>query len=102
LSVAVALLVRWVLRAWFDNNVPYLQFFPAILIAAWYGGLGPGMLATGLSALAAMYIFLPPAGLAVSGISDVLSLGYLPCNRLWDLVAQSPAPYSGCSIGFTR
>jgi PAS domain S-box-containing protein len=76
LLVAAALLVRWVLRAWFGNNVPYLQFFPAILIAAWYGGLGPGMLATGLSALAAMYVFLPPAGLAVSGISDVLSLGF--------------------------
>jgi hypothetical protein len=72
LLVAVALLVRWILRTWFGNNVPYLQFFPAILIAAWYGGLGLGMLATGLSALAAMYILLPPA--AVSGIPDVLSL----------------------------
>jgi PAS domain S-box-containing protein len=76
LSVAASLLVRWMLRAWFDESVPYLQFFPAILFAAWYGGLGPGMLATALSALSAMYIFLPPAGFAVGGPPDVMSLGF--------------------------
>jgi PAS domain S-box-containing protein len=74
--VAAALLVRWILRAWFGDNVPCLQFFPAILVAAWYGGFGPGMLATALSGLAAMYIFLPPAGLAVGGIPERLSLGF--------------------------
>ena len=73
--IAACLLVRWTLRTWFGGNVPYLQFFPAIMVAAWYGGLGPGILATALSTLAAMYLFLPPAGIAVTGIPDVLSLG---------------------------
>jgi PAS domain S-box-containing protein len=63
-------------RAWFGGNVPYLQFFPAILVAAWYGGLGPGVLATALSAIAAMHWFLPPAGLAIGGAADVMSLGF--------------------------
>jgi PAS domain S-box-containing protein len=76
LLVAASLLVRWMFRAWFGGNVPYLQFIPAILVAAWYGGLGPGMLATVLSVPAAMYFFLPPAGFAVSGIPDVTSLGF--------------------------
>ena len=74
--VAASLLFRWILRAWFGGSVPYLQFFPAILIAAWYGGLGPGMLATALSAVAAMYLLLPPPGLAVGGTPDMVSLAF--------------------------
>jgi PAS domain S-box-containing protein len=74
--VAASLLVRWIFRAWFGGNVPYLQFFPAIMVAAWYGGLGPGILATALSALAATYFFLPPAGrLFLIATPDAISLG---------------------------
>ena len=40
----------------------YLPFVAAILLASWYGGFGPGALATGLAALVAMELFLPPAG----------------------------------------
>jgi PAS domain S-box-containing protein len=82
LLIAGSLLVVWMFRAWFGGNVPYLQFFPAILIAAWYGGLGPGTLATVLSALAAMYFFLPPPGLAVGGVPDVMSLGFFVATGL--------------------
>jgi PAS domain S-box-containing protein len=73
--VGAALLLRYALRPWLGANVPYLQFFPALLLAAWYGGFGPGAAATALAALAAMYLFLPPAGFAVGGPSDVVSLG---------------------------
>ena len=59
----------------FGQNVPYLQFFPAVILAAWFGGLGPGLVATAISALAAGYFFLPPAGFAVGAASDQLSLG---------------------------
>jgi hypothetical protein len=31
---------------WLGDNVPYIQFFPAIIVPNWYGGLGPGALAT--------------------------------------------------------
>ena len=44
--IGATLLLRYALRDWLGPNVPYLQFFPAILIAAWYGGLGPGVVAT--------------------------------------------------------
>ena len=62
-ALAAALLFRYLVRDSLGLKVPYLQFYPAIIVAAWYGGLGPGVLATALSALAAMYFFLPPAGL---------------------------------------
>jgi len=74
LLVAAAVGVRLLLQPLLGASVPYLQFFVAILLAGWYGGFGPGALATGIAALIAMEIFLPPAGLAVSGAGDWLSL----------------------------
>src|ERR1044071_7934954 len=73
-AVGLALLFRYSLRDSFGVTVPYLQFYPAIIFAAWFGGLGPGVLATVISAFAAMYAFLPPAGPAVGGAEDQLSL----------------------------
>ena len=73
-AVGLALLFRYSLRDSFGVTVPYLQFYPAIILAAWFGGLGPGVLATVVSALAAMYAFLPPAGFAVGGAENQLSL----------------------------
>jgi PAS domain S-box-containing protein len=74
-ALAAALLFRYLVRDSLGLKVPYLQFYPAIIVAAWYGGLGPGVLSTILSSLAAMYFFLPPAGPAVGEASDQLSLG---------------------------
>jgi PAS domain S-box-containing protein len=74
-AFAGALLFRYVFRESLGFKVPYLQFYPAIIFAAWYGGLGPGVLTTMLSAVVAMYFLLPPAGLAVGDSADQLSLG---------------------------
>jgi two-component system sensor kinase FixL len=73
-AVAAAFGLRLFLQPWLGDSAPYLQFFPAILIVAWYGGFRPGAAATTLAALIAMYRFLPPDGLAVSGDGDRLSL----------------------------
>jgi len=35
-------------------------FFPAVILSAWFGGIGPGLLATPLSVLAFAYYFVPP------------------------------------------
>lgn len=68
--VAAALL----LHPWIGLNVPFLQFLPGIIVAAWYGGFGPGALATIASAVSAMYLFLPPAGMSIGGPADASSL----------------------------
>ena len=60
LALAFAVLVRLPLQSLLGNTTPFLFFFPAIIAAAWYGGLGPGLLATALSAVAANYLFMPP------------------------------------------
>lgn len=42
------------------NSTPYLLFFGALTISAWYGGRGAGILATLLSALLSEYFFIQP------------------------------------------
>lgn len=52
---------------------PFLLFAPAIMISAWYGGLGPGLLVIVLGALAGDYFFLPPES-SFSGLSNASRL----------------------------
>jgi PAS domain S-box-containing protein len=54
--VAAAWLVRWLLMPLWAGQLPYLTFFPAVMAAAWYGGLGPGLLATILSSSATFFV----------------------------------------------
>src|ERR671920_1238208 len=55
------------------QGTPFLLIFGAIMISAWYGGLGPGLLATFTAGLAADYFFLPP-----TDSFSVLSLETVP------------------------
>lgn len=41
-------------------GVPYITFYPAILVAALVGGFGAGLITLVLCSLAAWYLFLPP------------------------------------------
>ncbi|HJX80389.1 DUF4118 domain-containing protein, partial [Glutamicibacter sp.] len=56
-SVAVALLVTLLLR---PDELVTPVFFLAIMLSAWFGGIGPGLLAALLATLAIAYCFLPP------------------------------------------
>jgi PAS domain S-box-containing protein len=77
-----SLVFRYALRDTLGLKVPYLQFYPAIIIAAWSGGLGPGVLVTALSVLAAVYFLLPPWGLGVADSADQLSLAVFAATGL--------------------
>src|SRR3989449_10222606 len=59
LSVAAALIISR-LPAVHLEDAPVSLFLCAVLLSAWFGGIGPGLLATTLSALAFNYYFLPP------------------------------------------
>jgi len=59
LSVASALIISR-LPAVHLQDAPVSLFLCAVLLSAWFGGVGPGLLATALSALAFNYYFLPP------------------------------------------
>ncbi len=62
LAVGAAVLVKLILDPLTAQQTPFLLVLGAIVISAWYGGLGPGLLATGLSALAVDYFFFSPQG----------------------------------------
>ncbi len=59
LSVTVALIIsRW--PALHLQDAPVSLFLCAVILSAWFGGAGPGLLATALSAFVFYYYFLPP------------------------------------------
>jgi PAS domain S-box-containing protein len=73
--VAASFAFRLVVQQWVGERGPYFEFLPGIMVAAWLGGLGPGLLATALSATLALYFFVPPVRtFAVEGPGDAVSL----------------------------
>jgi len=57
---ALALVLRMSLDLAFVDSSPFLIFTPAVMLGAWYGGLGPGLVATAAGALACNYFLLKP------------------------------------------
>ncbi|MBO3461591.1 ATP-binding protein [Aetokthonos hydrillicola Thurmond2011] len=61
LTVLIALLLTHLLW-WQWNQLPfYPLFLAAVMISSWYGGAGPGLLATALATLACDYFLLSPS-----------------------------------------
>ena len=56
-ACVVALLFQWLIWPYIPPS-PQLLFYPAVLVAAWFGGLAPGVLAVMVSSLAIAYWFL--------------------------------------------
>ena len=60
LAVVVATLARLPLQDQLGMTAPFLLYFPAVIVAGWFGGLGPSLLATALSTLTAQFFFIDP------------------------------------------
>ena len=58
---AAFLVARAAVPATFGSENWFLQSHPAVLLAAWCCGFGPGLLAIALSAAGAAFVFVPPA-----------------------------------------
>ena len=72
---AVAFLLALALYEVFEP-IPSVPFFAAVAISAWYGGLGPGLLATALGALAGSYLFFgSPFSLRIEALIDAVRIG---------------------------
>jgi PAS domain S-box-containing protein len=70
LVAGVAVGIKLLLDPVILQDVPFLLLFGAVMLSAWYGGLGPGLLTMVLSGLATNYLFLRP--------QDPLALGAIP------------------------
>src|ERR671920_77799 len=73
-SVALALGLKLLLDPWITQQSPFLLLAGAVMVAAWFGGLGPGLLTTALGAITADYFFLSPVG----SFTWLLGKGTLP------------------------
>src|SRR6266511_1717876 len=60
-GAALACALRYLLAPILGNEAPYLFFTPAVLVAAWAGGFGPGLLAVILSELLLLFLITGPA-----------------------------------------
>lgn len=58
--VSAALTIQLLLDSILGKGTPFLFFFGAVMLSAWYGGLGPGVLATILGAVLANFFFFSP------------------------------------------
>jgi PAS domain S-box-containing protein len=61
IGVAVAaILIRLALDPLWGVKFPYITLFPAIMLSAWSGGLGPGLVTTVITGTAAAYFWIEP------------------------------------------
>src|SRR5262245_46376294 len=74
-AVVVATGLRLLLDPLLGDKFPFATLFLAVLVAAWWGGYGPALLATALGAVASARFLVPPRdGFAVEGFDDQAGL----------------------------
>lgn len=75
-SVAVMAILRQVATGVLGDRQPFAAFIFAVLLTAWYSGLGPTILSVVLSCLAAKFFFLDPTGsLRFANPYDLVRMG---------------------------
>ena len=82
-SVAVALVITRSLERYTDITP---LFYAAIVFSAWFGGMGPGLVAVILSEVAIDYYFVPPLytlGLGQKGVTFLVVFGFLAMLTSW-------------------
>jgi two-component system sensor kinase FixL len=82
-AVAIAFLARLALTPILADDSPYLLFVPAVLVAAGLGGLGPGLLATGLSAVLGFFVVTISPSVSVPDIVNAALFTLIGVGIAW-------------------
>ena len=89
-TVIVFSLLRAALTPVLGEGVPFILYYPAIVLVAWFGGLWPGILSTLLGGLIAWYMFMLPAYSVVSTVGAPAQLViFFLAGALTSLLAES-------------
>jgi PAS domain S-box-containing protein len=89
LAVAAAVVVGLLLDRFLQTAPTVSLFLCAVLFAAWFGGAGPGLLATGLSILTFDYYFIPPTdSFAAQAVPRLVLFAMTALFVVWVSVAQ--------------
>ncbi len=81
LSVAIAIVVAALLTAFLHTEPIASAMISAVMFAAWFGGLGPGLLAIALAVSAIHYYLVPPLN-SFAPKDDIFSMGAAELPRL--------------------
>src|SRR5262245_31535639 len=74
-AALAAAAIRGALTPLWGDDLPYLTFVPAIVLSAWAGGFGPGVVTTILGGVLANYFWLPPYhSLRITTLADAIGL----------------------------
>ena len=75
--VAIAAGIQFALEPILGDIVPYTTLYPAVALAAYFGGLGPALVTIILGALTEDYFFIPPRfEIGLSDPGDLVRLGF--------------------------
>ncbi len=96
--VAIAFAIRYLVFGDLMDRLVFTFFVPAALVAAWYGGIGPGLVSTVLGLFLGGHLLLPPSySLGPLGLRESLAVGVysvttavcvILCERLHALIRQ--------------
>src|SRR5208283_2566434 len=76
LAAVLAAAIRLQFLEVLELRAAFLTFYPAVAIAALYGGLEAGLTATAVSAVLADYFWVEPVGsFAITNPADLISVG---------------------------
>ena len=73
-ALLAAVLLRWALDPLMGDTLPLVTLFGAVAAAAWLGGYGPAIIVTTVGYLACAYLFIPPRGILVFDVQEVIGL----------------------------
>ncbi|MDP8950599.1 MAG: PAS domain S-box protein, partial [Actinomycetota bacterium] len=90
IAIALALGLKLLVDPLIAEQSPFLLLAGAVMVAAWFGGLGPGLLATALGAVVSDYYFLPPLGsFTLPGVAFLPLLLFVLQGALISLLAEA-------------
>ena len=82
-AVALALAARALLAPIFHDDTIFLYFVPSVLISAGIGGLGPGLLATALSLVAAFFVLTNAAAFSNTAMVNGVAFAVIGAGVSW-------------------
>ncbi len=91
LVAVIAAAVRWQFLGVLEFRFVFITFYPAVAVAALYGGLAAGLLTTVVSAALANYFWIEPAGrFAIRNISNLIGISvFLTMGALISYLAEA-------------
>lgn len=90
LGVGAAAFIRWeILQPFMGERAPYTPFTLAVLLAAWVGGLGPGLLATAVSLAAGWIMVGGPTSPQMSAIVVIFAINGIIISLVCEALHRS-------------